>query len=61
MSKLIINPCPFCGSDDTSLKLLEDPEVAVVCYHCLATGPVAGNDETAAEMWNERADGTDAD
>lgn len=64
----MINPCPFCGSNDTIIRTIdtEDREgvpVALTCMECGAQGPWAyvskdltGCKESVCEItkWNER-------
>lgn len=62
---LDIDPCPFCGSDDTipwdkDLDLSDeerDPDFStwvIWCQYCGADGPPTNTPEDAAKRWNER-------
>ena len=52
--QVIVESCPFCGSDAVDIKEFELGDMAVVCtnVHCLATGPVNSDAETAVNLWN---------
>ena len=49
-----MKPCPFCGSDETSVST-NRIEYWVVCDNCLATGPTDPDDYDAKTRWNTRA------
>lgn len=47
-----LKPCPFCGSKIVGLISGEWGAV-VNCGGCLAEGPIAMDDESAAIAWNK--------
>lgn len=49
-----LQPCPFCGDDDSQWYV--HVEQAVVCNNCGAKGPPGNeNDKKGAEkLWNKR-------
>ena len=53
------NPCPFCGSDDTTMeapeRLPEDPKAFVVVCSCGAQGPYKDTEQAAVDAWNKVA------
>lgn len=53
-----LKPCPFCLADE---KMTTCSEFAgrffIDCAMCGAQGPVAGDEETAAQLWDERKGG----
>jgi len=52
-----IENCPFCGSDQNQIEVLESyshNEYAVLCTNCGAFGPNDLGKLGAAEMWDMR-------
>lgn len=55
--------CPFCGADDAEMRnawALNDVYY-VRCYTCGCTTELFDMEEEAAEAWNRRAEGCDAE
>lgn len=49
-----INPCPFCGSNETHvLKSAYTPDWSVECLSCDAFGPSTDGKDVAILSWNE--------
>lgn len=44
-------PCPFCGSTRVAYS---EKECGVLCDHCQAAGPSAGNCSDGLRYWNDR-------
>lgn len=53
-----LKPCPFCGSDDVTVKGAEitGPNPFVYCRKCHSHGPQRISYQGAANAWNSRAD-----
>ena len=56
-AKLEIKPCPFCGSGETSLQVV-DGTMRVTCINCKARGPISDivdpREGDAIIAWNQR-------
>ncbi|WP_429885353.1 Lar family restriction alleviation protein [Geoalkalibacter halelectricus] len=50
-----IQPCPFCGFDDSQWEDVEGEFLRLACPECAACGPPADSHATAAALWNRRA------
>lgn len=49
--------CPFCGRFELIVEFISSPpkdEYFVECDYCGATGPIAFDDASALEEWDER-------
>lgn len=50
--------CPFCKSKDILIRSIDesfkDPPFWVECMECMATGPEAGTEDEAVELWDNR-------
>ena len=51
--------CPFCGSDDLTVKPVWKTYRFVACNKCKAGGPVCKTEEQAIAAFNHRADRED--
>jgi len=49
-----VTPCPFCGSHDVG-PAGYDAWWQMLCNHCHAAGPSAGNQDDAQDYWNARS------
>ena len=51
-----LEPCPFCGSEDTEIRKQYDSERLsyVFCSYCEARGSVCIDEKTAIAVWNYR-------
>ena len=61
MPKIIkLKPCPFCGAEGDSFVSLNKryDNHFVKCFSCGATSGMCDSEETATEVWNERASDT---
>jgi Lar family restriction alleviation protein len=45
-----ISPCPFCGSSNVGAY----QKSFVQCRNCIATGPMADDEQEAIGLWNTR-------
>ena len=53
MADEMINPCPFCGSDDTAATYMESYYLhMVVCRGCGTHGPQSKTKKRAIAAWN---------
>ena len=51
--EMTINPCPFCGSDDTAATYMESYYLhMVVCRGCGTHGPQSKTKKRAIAAWN---------
>jgi Lar family restriction alleviation protein len=50
-------PCPFCGHDNLTLVLDDDPLWVVFCEHCWGSGGARANQADAVKAWNRRTAG----
>jgi len=53
-----VRPCPFCRREHCQVLELHDQPgdaFSVGCDDCGALGPMGIDDETAVELWNDRA------
>jgi len=52
-----IGKCPFCGNEETTLAMLENPTIEkpyrVMCEGCRSMGPFEDTPKRAIERWNE--------
>ena len=61
-SMMTIKPCPFCGSEELIVDLVESDEGddgsrhEVFCNECATVGPPATTEEGAIHKWNNRVD-----
>lgn len=55
METLELKPCPFCGSENRYIPVLNDGR-AVQCLYCYAMGPIVETSKLATEKWNARAE-----
>ena len=53
MSKIALEPCPFCGGSQQTIKSSMRWGYFVSCS-CAAVGPSAGSRDEAARAWNTR-------
>lgn len=51
-------PCPFCGSEKSTVKPVWKTYWFVACSDCKAGGPIRKTPEDAEEAWNERCEPT---
>lgn len=51
-------PCPFCGSNKSTVKPVWKTYWFVACSDCKAGGPIRKTPEEAEEAWNERCEQT---
>lgn len=49
-----LKPCPFCGHQAASEKMLTMLFAYVECDHCNSHGPMKWGVEAALEAWNQR-------
>lgn len=53
MTEKDLKPCPFCGSENTSIE--EEPfGFQVLCWKCEARNGYEENKDKAIEAWNRR-------
>lgn len=50
---MIIDPCPFCGDEQTVLNHAGRGKYAVFCNECQAQGPVHDGMIPAIDAWNK--------
>lgn len=56
VKKVVLNKCPFCGSDGARLMEVTTCHYAVACDSCGAYGPDMDSKSRAIGRWNNAAD-----
>jgi uncharacterized Zn finger protein len=51
---MMINPCPFCLTEDVEVVPLGHRRFSVLCNNCGACGPSASSHREAREKWDDQ-------